>query len=77
MRNYIYIYIYNKKLTILVLGLVELRMLKLGIVVGSDCGILREMRRKEEKKNRLEGCSLQKKGSRRVWNWNLLERLSN
>lgn len=52
-------------------------MLKLGIVVGSDCGILREMRRKEEKKNGLEGCSLQKKGRRRVWNWNLLERLSN
>lgn len=70
MRNYIYIN--NKKLAILVLGLVELRLLKLGIVVGSDCGILR---RKEEKKNCLECCSLQKKGRRSVWNWNLLERL--
>lgn len=49
------IYIDNKKLAILVLGLVELRMLKLGIVVGSNCGILREMRRKDEKKKDLSG----------------------
>lgn len=30
-------------------------MLKLGIVVGSNCGILREMRRKDEKKKDLSG----------------------